>query len=294
MKVFYSPDYVGAGYAFDTTRKAKWVADSLLSAPLAGLELVSPSPLTEADVCQVHSAAYVQAVRTGAPLALAQSQSFTWDAGLWPMVLASNGGAVAAAHEALRSGVAGSLSSGLHHAAQAQGRGYCTFNGLVLAAQSVLAAGAQRVLIVDLDAHCGGGTASLIQDDARIWQLDVSVDDYDAYAPGPRTWLSLVTNSNHYLAQVHAGLQWVDALGLHFDLCLYNAGMDPFERCPDGALAGIDQAMLAQREQIMFDWCRARRLPVAFMLAGGYIGPQLSQDELVSLHRLTLSAALGA
>ncbi len=30
MNVYYSPDYVGSAYAFETTRKAKWVADSLL------------------------------------------------------------------------------------------------------------------------------------------------------------------------------------------------------------------------------------------------------------------------
>ena len=28
--VFYSPEYVGAAHVFDTTRKAKWVADSLI------------------------------------------------------------------------------------------------------------------------------------------------------------------------------------------------------------------------------------------------------------------------
>jgi hypothetical protein len=30
---------------------------------------------------------------------------------------------------------------------------------------------------------------------------------------------------------------------------------------------------------------------VAFVLAGGYIGPNLSQEQLVGLHRLTLAAA---
>jgi hypothetical protein len=29
VRVFYSSKYVGSGYAFDTTRKAKWIADSL-------------------------------------------------------------------------------------------------------------------------------------------------------------------------------------------------------------------------------------------------------------------------
>jgi hypothetical protein len=59
-----------------------------------------------------------------------------------------------------------------------------------------------------------------------------------------------------------------------------------------GGLAGIDELILAQRERIVFEWCRRRKLPVAFVLAGGYIGPRLAQDKLVALHRMTLSAAV--
>ena len=76
-----------------------------------------------------------------------------------------------------------------------------------------------------------------------------------------------------------------------FDLCLYNAGMDPHELCPVGGLAGIDDSVIARRERLVFSWCRERKLPVAFVLAGGYIGPDLDQAGLVALHRLTLTEA---
>ena len=112
VNVFYSPEYVGAAYAFETTRKAKWVADSLGSAPIGGVELTPPPSLSYEQLVQIHDPAYVRAVQTGVPLSLAQSQGFAWDAGLWPMVLAPNGGTVAAGLAALQSGVAGSLSSG--------------------------------------------------------------------------------------------------------------------------------------------------------------------------------------
>jgi acetoin utilization deacetylase AcuC-like enzyme len=142
--LYYSPVYVGSGYSFDTTRKAKWVADSLLDAPIPGIELVEPSPLTERDVARVHRAHFVDAVRTGQSADLAESQGFEWDQNMWPMVLASNGGVVAAALSALSSGVAGSLSSGLHHARADRGAGFCTFNGLVIAARQALSGGAER------------------------------------------------------------------------------------------------------------------------------------------------------
>ncbi|MBN1319569.1 MAG: hypothetical protein JXA87_01905 [Thermoleophilia bacterium] len=297
MKVFYSPDYVGASYAFETTRKAKWVADSLAASPIPGVELVEPPALTWEQVVQVHDPEYVRAVQTGSPRRLAESQGFEWDPGLWPMVLSSNGGAVAACLDALQNGVSGSLSSGLHHARRGGGAGFCTFNGLVIAAREALAAGATSVLILDLDAHCGGGTASLIAADPRIWQVDVAVNAFDYYRPAVeanddrRIRLRVTQSAGKYLTDIERGLQEVEGLVPRFDLCLYNAGMDPVEGCPTGGFPGITRGILAEREQLAFDWCRGHAEAVAFVLAGGYIGWDLTVEGLVDLHRLTLSVA---
>jgi hypothetical protein len=144
--LFYGPDYVRAAYDFDTTRKARWIAESLVAEPIAGVRLVEPAPLTFDEVAAVHDRRYVQAVRDGTPRELAESQGFQWDEGLWRMVLATNGGVVAAARSALECGVAGSLSSGLHHARWEHGSGNCTLNGIVLAAHAALDAGATSVL----------------------------------------------------------------------------------------------------------------------------------------------------
>ena len=277
VRVFYSSQYVGSSHAFDTTRKAEWVATSLTTVPMPAVEMLSPPSLLYEQLVQVHAPAYVDAVRTGVPRGLAESQGFEWDAGLWSMVLASNGGAVAAALAALQSGVAGSLSSGLHHARRERGAAYCTFNGLALAARAALAAGAASVLILDLDAHCGGGTASLIAEEPRIWQLDVSVCDTDSYESCERASLRMVREADEYLGEIERGLRDVQRWSHHFDLCLYNAGMDPFEGCNIGGLPGITSAVLRAREQLVFDWCRERELPIAFVLAGGYAGGILDQ-----------------
>jgi acetoin utilization deacetylase AcuC-like enzyme len=159
VPVYYSPSYYAAAFAFPTTRKAKWIAESLGDDPIAGVSLQPPHPLTEDQLLQTHDADYVCAIKTGDPRDLAQAQEHKWDSGLWAMVLASNGGVVAAALHALRGGIAGSLSSGLHHARRDRGCGYCTFNGLVVAAKAALDAGVGRVLILDLDAH-GGDSAN--------------------------------------------------------------------------------------------------------------------------------------
>src|SRR3954468_23265564 len=99
--VFYSPDYVVAACDFDTTRKSAWIADSLLRRPIAGIRLIAPTPLSEADLTRVHAAEYVTAVKTGVPRSLAESNGLTWDPGVWTAVCASNGGVVAAVLEAM-------------------------------------------------------------------------------------------------------------------------------------------------------------------------------------------------
>jgi len=281
MKVFYSPDYALSDTDFDTTRKALWVARSLAERSLPGVELVA------------HQPRYVQAVQTGEPRSLAQSQGFAWDAKLWAMTTASTGGAVAAALAALTEGVAGSLSSGLHHARSDRGEGFCTFNSLALAALKALDVGAGSVLILDLDAHCGGGTHSLIGRHSAIRHTDISVSGFDGYVPAPHNTRDLVTSAEDYLPTIRQRLQELEAEP-PFGLCLYNAGMDPYGpegETGQGRLPDISAERLREREEIVFNWCRRNSLPIAFVLAGGYVERYLTREALVDLHRLTLEAA---
>ena len=223
VRLFYDPAYAMAETDFDTTRKAEWVADSLAERPIGGVEVVTLRPLSPGEIATVHAPEYVEAVRTGEPPDLAGSNGIGWDPALFDAVAASNGGAVAAAMWALEhGGAAGSLSSGLHHAKAGRGDGFCTFNGLALAARRVLAAGEARILVLDLDAHCGGGTHELLGDDPHVLGLDVAVHAFDRYRPAARWSLDLVSHAAEYLPTIERRL---DALaGERFDLVLYNAG----------------------------------------------------------------------
>jgi acetoin utilization deacetylase AcuC-like enzyme len=184
------------------------------------------------------------------------------------------------------------LSSGLHHARRDEGRGFCTFNGLAIAALELRARGLKRILVIDLDAHCGGGTHSLVGGLPGMHQLDIAVDEFDHYSPAGANSLDLIDRADRYLPTLDRRL--LALVGQRFDLCLYNAGMDPNEACPVGGLAGVDAKLLQARERKVFAWCAQRKLPIAFVLAGGYLGPSLGQSELVGLHRLTLQAAADA
>jgi acetoin utilization deacetylase AcuC-like enzyme len=289
VELFYSEAYNATAIGFDTTRKADAIVASLQRDPIVGVELVAPTPATADELVLVHDRSYVDAVFAGEPWGLASSHGIPggWDDEFPHAVAASSGGVRDAALAALLSGgVTGSLSSGLHHARRDSGNGYCTFNGLVLAALAARDAGAQRVLILDLDAHCGGGTAALIAGLDGVEQVDVSVIHYDTFSPRHDARLAFA-RAEVYLPTVRAELD--DIIDPErVDLVLYNAGMDPHEDA--GGVWGIDAAMLAQRETMVFDWLQDHRLPCAFVLAGGYTtGCEMA--DLVALHRLTIAAA---
>lgn len=290
LTVFHSPDYAGGG--FDTVAKAGAVADSLTVAPPAHpVELVAPEPATRSELVAVHDEGFVDAVLTGEPRGLASSAGLGWTDTFARSVLASTGGCRDAARVAWDHGVAGTLSSGLHHAGRSSGNGYCTFNGLVLAVHAFQALGAERVLVLDLDAHCGGGTHDIVGDAPGVTGVDVAVSSFDDYEPGPGWSLDLVDHAAHYLPTIEQRLAEVPA---GVDAVVYNAGMDPHERCATGGLAGITTEVLADREALVFGWAAARGVPIAFALAGGYVGSVLSADELTTLHRLTVDSAAAA
>lgn len=289
LKLFYSPSYIAARCGFDTIRKPSWIAESLQRRPIPGVALAEPVALTADDLRQVHDPAYVDALQRGEPSSLAESSGLEWDAGMWTSLTASNGGVVAAALHALtQRRNAGSLSAGIHHARRHAGAAYCGVNGLALAARAALNAGASRVLVVDLDAHCGGGTVSIVRDWPEVHHLDIATNPFDRYDPaGVDSTLDIVSAADAYLPSLRRRLAALDREP--FDLVLFGAGVDCHER--SGGLTGITFALLAEREATVFSWAAERRLPVAFCLLGGYLGADLGEEALSRLHRLAIAAA---
>ena len=292
MDVFFDDTYCGAGHAFDTTRKAALLATNLCEHPIEGIALRSPTPATCVDLERIHHPDYVAALLSGVPEGLAWSSGLGWDSGHVAAVLASTGGCIDAARSAWRDGIAGTLSSGLHHARTSTGAGYCTVNGLALAALTFLDLGAPRVLIVDLDAHCGGGTADIAGSDERISAVDISTSAFDYYDHTEKWSLDVVHHGEDYLAMVRRRLAEVPDGS--FDAVVYNAGMDSHEDCSVGGIDGITDEILAERERMVFEFAANAPAPIMFALAGGYSSADMGTDHLTALHRLTVEAAARA
>ena len=293
LPVFYSPKYLYAKITSDTTTKAAAVAASLVAQSIPNVEIREPSrAISESEIALVHSPEYAKAIATGSNRALADLNGLCdWTPDFASSRLWATGGVRDAVLEALRTrSNAGSMSSGLHHARYDYGKGNCTINGLAIGARLALIAGAKRVLIVDLDAHGGGGTASLIAGVPGIEQIDVSVSSYDHYVSTPQCNYTLVSTASDYLPVVQAVLaQCNDPESI--DLVIYNAGVDPHQECTTGGLRGITTEMLKERENIVFSWAKTHDIPVAFVFAGGYLSSKLDETTLVQLHRNTIEQA---
>jgi len=271
-KIFYDSDYV-LDSGVETRTKAKPIADIIIAEELSGVELCSPRKATRQELEEVHSPEYLDSLWNG-------------DQNSLRSLLASTGGVLEAVDQALIDGFSGSLSSGLHHAKRTHEEGFCYINGLALAALRALRVhGLTDVAILDLDAHCGGGTWQLLGDDARVRLADVSTNSYDSWKSlESRHHLKVVHDSKNYLVEVERALKHLSGT----QLLLYNAGMDPFEGCSTGGQPGITREVLQRREELVADWCRENNVPVLFVLAGGYEGPNLDLEGVARLHLLTI------
>jgi acetoin utilization deacetylase AcuC-like enzyme len=287
--LYFSPDYLAAGRGFDTFQKAQWILDSLAKRPIAGVVLESPRPVIEDDLRAVHMPAYVDALRTGQPSLLSGSSGFEWEPGLWTALTASAGGIVDAALEALRRRRhAGSLSAGCHHARRDAGGSLCAVNGLALAVRTALDAGATRVLVLDVDAHPGDGTYDIVRDWPGVIHLDLATSSSGAYEVSPGTSsLDIVNTAADYVPTLERRLRALD--GIPIDLVVAGLGVDCHQA--NAGPDGLDFAMLARREALIFGWAAERKVPVAFALLGGYRNEVLDEQALARLHRLAIAAA---
>ncbi len=173
------------------------------------------------------------------------------------------------------------LGGGFHHARHDRGGGFCAFNDIAVAIDRVRAGGfTGRVLVIDLDLHHGDGTRSIFADDDRVFTASIHAEHWDetpaiasldiALGPGvgDDTYLRAVEDM---LGEAHARA--------HPDLVIYVAGVDV---AAGDALGGwrISPAGVAARDRLVLE--RARGLPTAMVLAGGY-GPDAWRHTARSL-----------
>lgn len=298
LTAYFHPEYAAPiGDHIMPIRKFGLVAEALRSAD--DIQLIEPSPVSEDDLLRVHTLRYVDAVCSGEPRDLAEMQKFPWSASLYPSVLLTSGGCLAAARKALEEGVSAALVSGFHHACADHGEGFCTFNGLVVTADALMEGGeAKKIAVLDMDLHYGNGTAQLAVARPYLFAMSIYGNDYwNNVAYRDVSARHHVDGPNHRSFALPAGCDgrvmmrvMEEALPslLDFgpDVILYQAGADPYREDPYSPLA-LDHDDLLARDRHVFAFAKRHGIPIAWVLAGGY-----TEDisKVVRVHTNTFDA----
>jgi len=172
--------------------------------------------------------------------------------------------------------VAMSPTSGFHHAEWARGEGFCTFNGLMIAAVLLKEEfDIPRIGIIDFDAHYGNGTDDII--------ATLKIDYIQHYTFGGMEQ-KFNTNYDSWIDGLEAKLtkQFHDC-----ELLLYQAGADPHIDDPLGGYLTTEQMKL--RDRIVFKVAKKLEIPLVWNLAGGYQDPI---EKVLELHENTLLECL--
>lgn len=104
--------------------------------------------------------------------------------GLFQRAATSVGGSILAARHALAHGIAYHPAGGTHHGMPGRANGFCFFNDPVFAILTLLDAGLDRVLYVDLDAHHGDGVEAAFAADPRVMTISMHEENRWPYTGG--------------------------------------------------------------------------------------------------------------
>ena len=234
---------------------------------------VEPCPVAWSDLERVHQPAYVRGIMEGR---LANGFG-TRDRAVAASLLFTSGAMLDAARAATPSLPAAALVSGFHHAGWSSNHGFCTFNGLMVAAAALFAEQrAERIAIIDCDAHVGDGTEDILR---RVPGLAPRIHHaIFGRSHGP-TYLADLERLGGQLAAFQP------------DLILYQAGADPHVDDPLGGV--LTSAQLRQRDLRVFQMARDLGIPLAWDLAGGYQrGGVTGIDPVLAIHMATFEEAI--
>jgi acetoin utilization deacetylase AcuC-like enzyme len=267
MDIFYTPKQVNTnnnmGISFSKSPlKPKLVMDELLSGIHAkDLVIHDFNGLTQADFEIAHKISYVKEFLTGGKRS--ESNGIPWSKELVESVAYTNGSLYHAIKYATENENAFVLSptSGFHHAQPANGRGFCTFSGQVIASVKRYRETGAVGAYLDLDGHFGnsiGDSVKFCPDVLKAITLNLNPSE----------------NGEQYLDELAVGLDVLERqIETGLDYVVWCHGADSHE---DDDLGGyVNTQQWLQCSEMFYEFVQRKRsqgfnVPVVASLFGGY------------------------
>jgi histone deacetylase 11 len=275
VPIVYHPRYNITAFGLERlhpfdSRRYRRIHDALVARGLRRRrDLHQPRPVGHRDLLEVHTPEYLASLRSPEVLArilevpiVGRLPGWVIDRRILRPMRYATGGTVLACRLAPEHGLAINLGGGW----------FCVYADVPLAVKILHEEGkVGRVLVVDLDAHQGNGTAAVF--DGWPWAFIYDLYERDIFPARkePEDYPLPVgpgITGGEYLEIVRDSLPGVlDAV--RPDLVVYNAGSDPFVDDPL-ARYRLSASDLADRDLLVVTEAREREVPVAMVLSGGY------------------------
>jgi acetoin utilization deacetylase AcuC-like enzyme len=243
------------------------------------LTLLQPRMAREEEVLLVHERSYLELLKQLCEREVPLDSDTPTRPETYELSLLATGGTLVGAKEVLdgRSCFCLVRPPG-HHASRDRGAGFCYLNNAAIAAAWVRERGVRRILILDLDAHCGDGTEEIFYSDPEVLYISFHQDPSTFYPGTGFVWQVGEGEGEGYTvnvpmspgsgdAEYAAALQEIfEPLYPQFkpEMLIVSMGFDAHEDDPLTSL---------KLSSTSFGWlARAvvRKKPALFVLEGGY------------------------
>jgi acetoin utilization deacetylase AcuC-like enzyme len=153
------------------------------------IKIMPPRKAKEEEVLLVHQRSYLELLKDVCRREIPLDGDTPTKPDTYEAALLAAGGTLVGAEEVLKGKSCFCLVRPPgHHASRNRGAGFCYLNNAAIAAAWVKQRGIKRVLIFDLDAHCGDGTEEIFYSDPSVLYISFHQDPYTLYPGTGFTW----------------------------------------------------------------------------------------------------------
>ncbi len=282
IRAYYSRAYA----PLDIPTLARLSVSAMQLEKLSIVELKTPRQFDVACLAGLHSDEYIRAFLEGEEQ-LASSQGIAWSPAVRDAALAMLGGQLDGVAHALEYGLAMNLARGFHHAVRERGSGFCPLNGLALIAHCLPD---RRIFVLDCDEHGGNGTEEFAAELPNLFNASIFGTRFGCRG-GKRSWAFHVGIKEQgfedgYMAALKAAQHLIELN--RPDLIVYQAGTDCHQADPKSRV-GLSTRDMFQRDLFVFRMARNLKIPLLFVVAGGYQQAeqiaQLNVNTVYAAHR---------
>jgi len=233
----------------------------------------SPKKMDEATALLAHDVEYVRKLQN---LALTKQEErktgFPLSAQLVEREFIIMQGTLDMSLAAIENGIGFNVAGGTHHAYRDRGEGFCLLNDIAISALYLLEKKLRnKILVVDLDVHQGNGTASIFENDPRVFTFSMhGGNNYPLHKEKSDLDIPLPDGirDEAYLELLYQNLPTlIDTV--QPDFIFYQCGVDILETDKLGRLK-VSLEGCKKRDEFVLKTAHRHNIPVCCSMGGGY------------------------